>query len=142
MSTWMRQLKPHADPMPEPPVLSAFRHYCVSSAPSGNDSRTADAVVVRIDERRPEVEDLGRSRNRRQEPWCGFPECMPSPVGHRLVLDESRSRGEGARDMPPYGVAVASGGFDGMTRACAPGARWALGKPTLASVQSVRKSEQ
>jgi len=40
MSTWMRELKPHADPMPEPPVLSAFRHYCVSSAPSGNDSHT------------------------------------------------------------------------------------------------------
>jgi hypothetical protein len=44
--------------------------------------------------RRPEVEDLGRSRYRRQEPSCGFPECMPSPVGHRLILDESRSFGE------------------------------------------------
>src|SRR6476661_4576336 len=98
MSTWMRQLKPHADPMPEPPVLSAFRHHCVSSAPSGNDPRTRD-LEHRADR---------------------TPGGAPSPVGHRLVLDESRSCDEGARDMPPDGVAVASGGFDGTTRACAP----------------------
>ena len=99
--------------------------------PVGDGRDSADEVVVRIAERRPEVEDLGRSRNRRQEPWGGFPECMPSPVGHRLVLDESRSCGEDARDMPPDGVAVASGGFDGMTRACARSARGALGEPAL-----------
>jgi len=33
--------------------------------------------------------------------------------------------------MPPDGVAVASGGFDGMTRACARSARGALGEPAL-----------
>src|ERR1700730_1143010 len=119
MSTWMRQLKPHADPMPEPPVLSAFRRYRVSSAPSGNDSRTRDL------EHRADPTPRGALS-------CRAP-VGPGPVE---VVWRRCERHATRR------VAVASGGFDGMTRACAPSRAGALGEPARASVQSVRKFEQ
>jgi hypothetical protein len=80
----------------EPPVLSMQELLAVLSCPSVMGVIVLMKLLAASPSavRRPEVEDLGRSRNRRQEPWCGFPECMPSSVGHRLVLDESRSLSE------------------------------------------------
>ena len=62
--------------------------------------------------------------------------CSPV-VGHRLVLDESRSCGKDARDMPPDGVAVASGGFDGMMRACAPSRSGSLPLPLFRLLENL-----